>query len=45
MLRPGRQIELVLLPGIADIEGLPLVARNGHAVGEAVDVLRYLVGI
>jgi hypothetical protein len=36
VLRPGRQVELILLPGIVDIDGLPLSPR---------DVLRYLVGI
>jgi hypothetical protein len=45
VLRPGRQVELVLLPGIADIEGLPLTARKGETAEKAVDVLRYLVGI
>jgi hypothetical protein len=45
VLRPGRQIELILLPGIADIDGLPLTARNGATAENAVDVLRYLVGI
>jgi hypothetical protein len=45
LLRPGRQIELVLMPGIVDIEGLPLAARNGATAENAVDVLRYLVGI
>ena len=46
VLRPGRQIELILMPGIADIEGLPLTARKGlSAADNVVDVLRYLVGI
>jgi hypothetical protein len=45
VLRPGRQIELVLLPGIVDIDGLPLAARKGPTAENAVDVLRYLVGI
>jgi hypothetical protein len=44
-LRPGRQVELVLLPGIADIDGLALVPRSGRvAEGPVVDVLRYAVG-
>jgi hypothetical protein len=46
VLRPGRQIELILLPGIADIEGLPLTGRKGPvADNDVVDVLHYLVGI
>jgi hypothetical protein len=45
VLRPGRQIELILMPGIADIEGLPLTSRKGAAPENVVDVLRYLVGI
>jgi hypothetical protein len=41
-LRPGRQIELILLRGILDSDGQPLEPRPGHAVqGEAVDVLRW----
>jgi len=43
-LRPGRLVELLLLPGIADIHGLTLVPRPGREAGEAVDVLRYRVG-
>lgn len=42
LLRPGRQVELLLLPGIADLDGLPLVPRQGDA-GEHADVLRYVV--
>jgi len=46
VLRPGRQVELILLPGIVDIEGLPLRGRKGPvADNDVVDVLRYLVGI
>jgi hypothetical protein len=46
VLRPGRQIELILLPGIIDIDGLPLTGRKGPvADNDVVDVLRYLVGI
>jgi hypothetical protein len=45
VLRPRRQIELILLPGIADIDGLTLVPRGAiRGAGEAVDVLRYRVG-
>lgn len=41
-LRPGRQLELILLSGIVDSDGLPLEPRPGHqAQGEAVDVLRW----
>jgi hypothetical protein len=42
-LRPGRDVELLLLPGIADTDGLTLSPRNGSAGEEAVDVLRYRV--
>jgi hypothetical protein len=43
-LRPGRDVELLLLPGIADTDGLTLAPRNGGGAGEeAVDVLRYRV--
>ncbi|HEY2943118.1 MAG TPA: Ig-like domain-containing protein [Vicinamibacteria bacterium] len=44
VLRPGRQIELMLLPGIADIDGLTLVPRPGKQVDGAVDVLRFRTG-
>jgi hypothetical protein len=44
VLRPGRQIELMLLPGIADIDGLTLVPRPGKQVDGAVDVLRFHTG-
>ena len=46
LLRTGRQVELVLLPGILDTDGLELaprtVARTRPA--EATDVLRFVVG-
>jgi hypothetical protein len=45
VLRPGRQIELILLPGIVDIDGLPLAARAGKPAGSAADVLRFQVVI
>jgi hypothetical protein len=47
VLRPGRQIELMLLSGIADIDGLTLVPRRGDAQmdGAVIDVLRFRVGI
>ena len=45
VLRPGRTVELVLLPGIADIDGLTLVPREPtQTAGEAVEVLQYQVG-
>jgi hypothetical protein len=45
VLRPRRQVEILLLPGIADIDGMPLVPRDAVLkMGEAVDVLRYRVG-
>lgn len=43
LLRPGREVELVLLGGILDIDGLELVPRNGAARDGVVDVLRYRV--
>jgi hypothetical protein len=45
VLRAGRMVELVLLPGIVDVDGLPLETRPGKGVNQAVaDVLRYKVG-
>ena len=46
VLRPGRRLELVLLPGIVDTEGLTLEPRSGqrHAVKDAVDVVSYQIG-
>jgi len=50
-LRPRRQIELILLPGISDIDGLTLISRASSLKADAVsqkndvvDVLRYRVG-
>ena len=45
VLRPGRGVEIVLLPGIKDIDGLELVARPGKESADAgvIDVLRYRV--
>jgi hypothetical protein len=44
-LLPGRIVELLLLPGIVDIDGLELVPRSGKEKGgEALEVLRYRVG-
>jgi hypothetical protein len=36
-------LEIQLLPGILDIDGMALVPRPGREAGEAVDVLRYRV--
>jgi hypothetical protein len=43
VLRPGRVVELVLLAGILDTDGMTLVPRNAGRVfsGETIDVLRY----
>jgi hypothetical protein len=41
VLRPGRQIELLLMPGIVDIDGLALVPRPGQQLDGAVDALRF----
>jgi hypothetical protein len=50
-LRPRRQIELILLPGISDIDGLTLISRRNSEKADVVsqkndvvDVLRYRVG-
>jgi hypothetical protein len=43
LLRPGRVVELLLLPGIVDLEGRPLETRPGKNPGAATDVLRYQV--
>ncbi|HEV8254787.1 MAG TPA: Ig-like domain-containing protein [Vicinamibacteria bacterium] len=44
-LQAGRKVECVLLPGIADADGVPLSPRAGHEAPEgAVDVLRFDVG-
>ena len=43
LLRPGRVVELILLPGIVDLDGLPLETRPGKNPGAATDVLRYQV--
>jgi hypothetical protein len=45
LLREGRKIELLLLPGIIDVDGLTLVPRPAiTAPSGAVDVLRYDIG-
>ncbi|HSD25841.1 MAG TPA: Ig-like domain-containing protein [Vicinamibacteria bacterium] len=44
LLRPGRVVELLLLPGILDLDGLPLETRPGKNPGTAAtDVLRFQV--
>jgi hypothetical protein len=43
LLRAGRIVELVLLPGIVDIDGSPLETRPGVRAGASVDVLRFQV--
>lgn len=48
-LLPGRTVEILLLPGIKDTDGLELMPRDGHELGtdpEApVEVLRFVVGL
>jgi hypothetical protein len=45
VLRSGRRLELVLLPGIADVDGLTLVPRTASATAaDAVEVLHYEIG-
>jgi hypothetical protein len=44
VLRPRRQIELILLPGISDIDGLTLIPRGTSQKANVVDVLRYRIG-
>ncbi len=41
LLRPGRVVEILLLPGIVDLDGLALQPRPGHQPGDAVDELRF----
>jgi hypothetical protein len=43
LLRPGRVVELLLLPGIVDLDGMPLETRPGKTPGAAADVLRFQV--
>jgi hypothetical protein len=40
----GRQVELVLLPGIVDTEGLPLTSRTSPSADGVTDVLRFWTG-
>jgi hypothetical protein len=42
LLRPGRAVEILLLPGIVDLDGLALEPRPGHTPGRTiVDALRF----
>ena len=43
LLRAGRMVELILLPGIVDLDDQPLEARPGHDPGGAADVLRFQI--
>jgi len=43
LLRAGRIVELLLLPGIVDIDGSPLETRPGVRAGSSADVLRFQV--
>jgi hypothetical protein len=43
LLRPGRVVELLLLPGIVDTDGKALETRPGKNPGAATDVLRFQV--
>lgn len=43
-LAPGRQLELVLLPGIVDTEGLALTSRATPVADGIVDILRFSTG-
>jgi hypothetical protein len=43
-LKSGREVELLLLPGIRDRDGLDLAPRAGHRFDDAVDIIRYVVG-
>ncbi len=45
VLRPGREVQILLLPGIVDIEGQELTARPGREGGPfgATDFLRFQV--
>jgi len=45
VLRSGRVLELILLPGIVDIDGLSLEARPGRMAGQFAEVLRYQVSL
>jgi len=42
-LRPGRRVEILLLPGIADIDGMALIPRPGKQPSDFVDVFSWQV--
>ena len=44
LLRPGRVVEILLLPGIVDLDGMALEPRPGVRPGPATDVLRFQIG-
>ena len=44
VLRPGRKVELVLLAGIKDVDGLALVPRPGTSIADGVDALHFDTG-
>lgn len=43
LLRPGRVVEIVLLPGIVDLDGKPLEPRPEARRGPGTDLLRFQV--
>jgi hypothetical protein len=43
VLRAGRRVEVVLLPGIVDIDGLTLEPRPGRHAQDAVDIVTYQI--
>ena len=43
-LQPGKELELLLLPGICDFSGAPLVPRSGNTVDGAIERLHFSVG-
>jgi hypothetical protein len=47
VLRPGRQVELLLLPGIVDTDAMPLAPRHGPLPEGAnvVDALHWRIGL
>jgi Big-like domain-containing protein len=45
VLGSGRVVELILLPGIVDTDGMALETRPGRMAGQFAEVLRYQVGL